>query len=111
TVHLEVANGEVDLPAMIDGMIPAQTYVYTGDDQFTSLDGRTTLTFDKQINGHIYLGITSYIEFPGLGQSVLAYYEAQKLAPNPLTKEVKNGWQERNGLTYYAVDEKINSLF
>lgn len=111
TVHIEVANGEVDLPAMIDGMIPAQTYVYTGDDQFTSLDGRTTLTFDKQINGHIYLGITSYIEFPGLGQSVLAYYEAQKLAPNPLTKEVKNGWQERNGLTYYAVDEKINSLF
>lgn len=41
----------------------------------------------------------------------MAYYEYQKLGENPLDKTVADAWKEREGWTYYALDEKINSLF
>ncbi|RCX17670.1 CubicO group peptidase (beta-lactamase class C family) [Fontibacillus phaseoli] len=111
TLQITIGNGEVDLPGMMDGLIPEQTYVYTGDREFTGKDGRTVISFDDQSNGHTYVRVKSYLELPGLGQSVIAYYESQKLANNPLADSVAQTWTERNGKTYYAVDEKINSLF
>lgn len=110
TIQITMENGEVKLPGLM-GMIPEQTYVYTGDGEFTGKDGRTVISFDKQTNGHTYVRVRSYLEFPGLGQSVIAYYEYQKLGDNPLEDTVNGVWEERNGRTYYALDEKINSLF
>lgn len=111
TLSIKIGNGEVDLPEMMDGLIPAQTYVYTGNREFTGKDGRTVISFDDQKNGHTYVRVKSYLVFPGLGQSVIAYYEWQKLNNIQLTDTVAKTWKERNGRTYYAVDEKINSLF
>lgn len=111
TLWITVSNGKVDLPEMMDGLIPAQTYVYTGDREFTGKDGITVISFDEEKNGHTYVRVKSYLDFPGIGQSVIAYYEWQKLTANQLGSEVANTWKERNGKTYYAVDEKINSLF
>ncbi|WP_454192861.1 serine hydrolase domain-containing protein [Paenibacillus sp. Marseille-Q7038] len=111
TLRITVGNGKVDLPGMMDGLIPAQTYVYTGDHEFTSKDGITVISFDEQKNGHTYVRVKSYLDFPGIGQSVIAYYEWQKLNDNQLGGTVTNTWKERNGKAYYAVDEKINSLF
>lgn len=110
TLRITVDNGEVKLPTLM-GLIPEQTYVYTGEDEFTGTDGRTVISFDKQTNGHTYIRVKSHLEFPGLGQAVMAYYEYQKLADNPVTETVSKAWKERNGRTYYALDEKINSLF
>ncbi len=111
TRQVTINNGEVDLPGMMDGLIPEQTYVYTGDREFTGKDGRTVISFDDQTNGHKYIRVKSVLELPGLGQSPIAYYEDQKLDHNPLTDSVAQVWTERNGKTYYVVDEKINSLF
>ncbi|RRJ67371.1 class A beta-lactamase-related serine hydrolase [Paenibacillus oralis] len=111
TLHVTIENGEVELPGLLSGMIPAQTYVYTGEEEFTGVDGRTVISFDEQTNGHTYIRVKTYLEFPGLGQSVMAYYEYQKLDENPLDKTVAEAWTEREGRTYYALDEKINSLF
>lgn len=111
TLRIKIGNGEVDLPGMMDGLIPAQTYVYTGNREFTGKDGRTVISFDEQKNGHTYVRVKSYLVFPGIGQSVIAYYEWQKLSDHQLTEAVTHTWKERNGRTYYAVDEKINSLF
>ncbi|PZD96643.1 serine hydrolase [Paenibacillus sambharensis] len=111
TLRITIDNGEVALPGMLGGIIPGQTFVYTGEGEFTGKDGRTVISFDEQANGHTYARVKSVLEFPGLGQSVLAYYEWQKLEKNPLARPVAKAWKKRDGKTYYAVDEKINSAF
>ncbi|CAM4295445.1 serine hydrolase domain-containing protein [Paenibacillus tarimensis] len=111
TLRIKVGSGKVVLPGMLGGIIPGQTFVYTGEGEFTSKDGRTVISFDEQMNGQTYVRVKSVLEFPGLGQSVIAYYEWQKLRKNPLPHSVAKAWKKRNGKTYYAVDEKINSLF
>jgi len=108
--RITIANGQIAMPALLAGFIPEQAYVYTGSGEFTGKDGRTVISFDDQSNGHTYVRVKSVLEFPGLGQSVIAYYEWQKLTDNPLDDTVEAAWEARNGKTFYAVDEKINSL-
>lgn len=111
TLDIAVEDGQIKLPGLMDGLIPEQTYVYTGGSQFTGEDGLTVISFDDQSNGHTYVRVKSVLEFPGLGQSPMAYYEYQRLDANPLTELVAGAWSKRDQQTYYAVDEKINSLF
>ncbi|WP_044482372.1 serine hydrolase domain-containing protein [Paenibacillus antibioticophila] len=111
TLKVSIKDGEIAMPGLLSGMIPEQNYVYTGDGEFTSEDGRTLISFDEQTNGHTYIRTRANLEFPGLGQTLMAYYEYQKLGENVLSPEVSKVWQQRDGKTYYALDEKINSLF
>lgn len=111
TLHLTIDNGQFNLPALMDGLIPEQTYVYTGEGEFTGKDGSTIISFDDQTNGHTYIRVKSVLQFPGIGQSDMIYYEYEKLNPSPVAGTVADAWKVRNGKTYYAVDEKINSLF
>ncbi|KJD46447.1 serine hydrolase domain-containing protein [Paenibacillus terrae] len=110
TINVEIKNGEFDLPAL-EGFVPAQKYVYTGDGQFKSSDGSVVVSFDKQKNGKTYIKANLYLNFPGLGQMVMVTYEYQKLDANPLNPAVKKAWENRNGKNYYALDEKISSIF
>ncbi|WP_246281256.1 serine hydrolase domain-containing protein [Saccharibacillus qingshengii] len=111
TRELKIQNSEIQMPALMSDMIPAQTYVYTGKGEFTSEDGRTVLGFDEQTNGHTYMRIRSDIALPGIGNSRMAFYESQKLDQNPVDASAAAAWAKRQGKTYYALDEKINSLF
>ncbi len=111
TRELKIQNGKIDMPAMMSDLIPAQAYVYTGKGEFTSADGRTILAFDEQTNGHTYLRVRSDIELPGIGNSRMAFYEMQKLDSHSVDPSVAAIWKERNGKSYYALDEKINSFF
>lgn len=111
TRNVKIENGEIQMPALMSDMIPAQAYVYTGDGEFTSEDGRTVLGFDEQTNGHTYVRISSDIELPSIGTSRMAFYEVQKLDSNPVEASAAAAWKEREGKAYYALDEKINSLF
>lgn len=110
TINVEIKNGEFDLPAL-EGFVPAQKYVYTGDGQFKSSDGSVAVSFDKQKNGKTYIKANIYLNFPGLGQMVMVVYEYQKLDANPLNTTVKKEWENRKGKNYYALDEKISSIF
>ncbi|EPY05814.1 beta-lactamase class c domain (pbpx family) containing protein [Paenibacillus alvei TS-15] len=111
TINMEIKNGEIDLPAQNGGLIPAQTYVYTGDGQFKSKDGSVTASFDKQTNGKTYVKLNAYTNNEGLGQSMMVFYAYQKLDSNPLQQTTKKVWENRNGKSYYRVDEKITSVF
>ncbi|MDY7991339.1 serine hydrolase domain-containing protein [Paenibacillus polymyxa] len=111
TINVEIKNGEFDLPAFLDGFVPAQKYVYTGNGQFKSNDGSVAISFDKQKNGKTYIKANLYLNFPGLGQMVMVTYEYQKLDANPVNPIVKKAWENRNGKNYYALDEKISSIF
>lgn len=55
TLRVTIENGEVELPGLLSGMIPAQTYVYTGEEEFTGADGRTVISFDDKTNGRSYV--------------------------------------------------------
>lgn len=110
TVNLEVKNGEIDLPALVSGLIPPQKYVYTGNGQFKNNDGNVAISFDQPKNGKTYLKLNTYINFPGLGQTVMVMYEYQKLDSNPLNQSTKTVWKHRDGKNYYALDEKITSV-
>ncbi len=111
TRTITIKDGKIEMPAMMSDLIPAQAYVYTGDQQFTSEDGRAILAFDKQTNGHTYVRIRSDLVFPGIGHARLAFYDLQKLDKNPVDASVAAAWKQREGKSYYAVDEKINSFF
>lgn len=111
TINVEIKNGELELPAFLDGIVPAQKYVYTGNGEFKSSDGSVAIGFDKQKNGKTYIKANFYVNFPGLGQMVMVTYEYQKLDANPLNTTVKKAWEHRNGKNYYALDEKISSIF
>jgi len=109
TVNLEFKNGEIDLPAL-SGLIPPQKYVYIGKGQFKNNDGNVTISFDQPKNGKTYLKLSNYLNFPGLGQTVMVTYEYQKLDSNPLNQSTQTVWEQRNGKNYYALDEKITSF-
>ncbi|MRN56372.1 serine hydrolase domain-containing protein [Paenibacillus monticola] len=110
TTNMEIINGEITLPAL-EGFIPSQQYVYSGDGKFKSSDGSVTVSFDKQTNGKTYLKVNAYLNFPGIGQMVMATYDYQKLDANPLNQTSEKAWKNRNGKNYYALDEKITSIF
>ncbi|GBF75546.1 serine hydrolase [Paenibacillus sp. 598K] len=111
TVHIEMKNSEIRLPVLLGGLIPEQTYSYTGDGQFTSSDGRLTASFVDESNGKTYLKLDANLDLPGLGGLNMITYAFQKLDKNPVPAAMKKVWEERNGKNYYAVDEKITSLF
>lgn len=111
TMKVVIQQGQMELAAQMGGLIPAQTYVYTGNGRFTSSDGTANVSFVKETNGKTYLKLDAYLNFPGLSQMHMASYEYQKLEAQPLSQKVKETWETRNGKTYYALDEKINSLF
>lgn len=111
TREVKIENGEIEMPALMSALIPAQAYVYTGNNEFTSADGRSVLGFDEQTNGHTYMRVRSDMELPGIGSAHMAFYEVQKLDANPLTASTAAAWKQRAGKTYYALDEKINSFF
>lgn len=111
TRTIKIENSEIQMPALMSDLIPAQAYVYTGNGEFTSEDGRSVLGFDEQTNGHTYVRVRSDMELPALGTSRMAFYEVQKLDANPVEASAAAAWKQREGKTYYALDEKINSLF
>lgn len=111
TINIGIKNGEIDLPALSGGEIPPQKYVYTGNGQFKNKDGNVAISFDQQKNGKTYLKVNAYTNLPGLGQSVAVMYEYQKLDTNLLNQTTKKVWENRNGKSYYALDEKITSGF
>ncbi|MCG7381244.1 serine hydrolase domain-containing protein [Paenibacillus sp. ACRRY] len=111
TLKIDIQNGEFKLPALQGGLIPEQNYVYTGEGQFTSPDGSVKISFEKENKDKIYVKVMANIALPGLGQMVMNTYDYQKLEHNALDSATKEKWEARNGSKYYALDEKITSIF
>ncbi|MBW7457686.1 beta-lactamase family protein, partial [Paenibacillus sepulcri] len=103
-------EGELSVSSVQMPEAPAEKYVYTADGSFMSADGNTKLSFMKEENGHTYLWIRAYVSLPGLGQTALSHYSAEKLEANSITEESAAAWKERSGKKYYLVDEKYTSL-
>ncbi|MFD0586956.1 serine hydrolase domain-containing protein [Paenibacillus sp. GCM10027627] len=109
TVHLEIKNGEI-FPELSTAMGPPQKFVYTGNGQFKNKDGSVVVSFDRAKNGKTYIKYYGYQSYPGLGQMLMGVYIYQKLDRNPLDQNIQKAWEQRNGKTYYRLDEKISSV-
>lgn len=88
-----------------------QQFVYTGDNKFYYIDGSAYVTFSQAKNGNTYLYVSGYANLSGIGQTVSDGYQAQKLAANPITAEVKAAWAERAGKKYMMINEKYSSEY
>ncbi|MBU5351468.1 beta-lactamase family protein [Paenibacillus barcinonensis] len=84
-------------------------YIYTSDGTFVNKEGTQKLKFVEESNGQIYLWSRSYMSIPGLGQLAFSEYTAQKLESNELSSEIQEAWNQREGNTYYLLNEKYTS--
>ncbi|GFN34100.1 serine hydrolase domain-containing protein [Paenibacillus xylaniclasticus] len=89
---------------------PAEKYTYSEDGSFLSDDGSVKINIVKEDNGRTYLWTQQYITIPGFSQLALSEYAAEKLAPNEVSEEVLAAWKERDGKTYYLINEKYTSV-
>lgn len=88
-----------------------QQYIYTGDNKFYYTDGSAYVSFEQAKNGLTYLYVSGYTTLPGIGQSISNGYQAQKLAANPISAELKSIWEKRGESTYFTVNEKYSSEY
>ncbi|WP_314591103.1 serine hydrolase domain-containing protein [Paenibacillus terrigena] len=89
---------------------PEEIYVYTAYGSFVNKDGTSKLSLVTEKNGRTYLKRSSYRTEPGLGQDALSEYAAEKLEDNNLSKETASAWKKREGVKFYLVNEKFNSM-
>ncbi|HEY4391943.1 MAG TPA: serine hydrolase domain-containing protein [Paenibacillus sp.] len=109
-VKLDISkDGQLSLSSVAIPDAPAQSFMYIEDGSFVSADGSTKLSFVTEDNGRTYLWVRAYSAIPGLGQMAMSEYQAEKLEPNELSKDVAKAWEAREGKTYFLVNEKYTS--
>ncbi|MGE7625507.1 serine hydrolase domain-containing protein [Viridibacillus sp. NPDC096237] len=97
-------NGELILPANLE-----EKYVYTANGSFINETGTSKLNFVTEKNRRTYLRESTFISLPGLGQTAVTQYLAEKLEDNVLSKETTAAWAKREGVKFYLVNEKYSS--
>lgn len=103
-------NGTLKLgyPEMKD--IPETELFYTINDDFATPDGSARIRFVQESNGKLYMQQDSFSSLPLLGQTVSYDYVAEKMPQNEISNEAWSIWTNRNGKSYYLVDEPYNSI-
>ncbi|MBB6692822.1 beta-lactamase family protein [Cohnella xylanilytica] len=111
TMKVEISpSGELSLSTEQAPDYPAEKYEYSADGNFRSADGNTMIRFVTEENGRTYLWTRQYASLPGLGQTALSLYSAEKLQPRELSAETAAAWAKREGKKYYLLNEKHTSL-
>ncbi|WP_027094714.1 serine hydrolase domain-containing protein [Cohnella thermotolerans] len=111
TIKAEISKtGEMTLSLEQMPDYPAEKYEYSADGSFRSADGNTKISFVTEENGRTYLWTRQYASLPGLGQTALSLYSAEKLEPRDLPEETAAAWKQRDGKKYYLLNEKYTSL-
>ena len=99
---------EITVPGVEDYK---ETYLHQGDGIFTDSNGLVKVSFVKETNDNTYIKVEGPGIYPGLGQLYATQYNGQKIEPNPLSGQVAQAWEARDGKRYYVVDEKYTSQF
>jgi len=111
TVKIDITEGGVmSITSEQSPDNPAQIFKYSEDGMFHSPDGNALISFVTEKNGRTYLWLRQYISFPGLGQTAISSYNAEKLQPQDIPAETKKAWMQRDGKRYYLLTEKYTSI-
>lgn len=101
--------GELSVSMLTAPDNPIQTYSYA-DGSFVNKEGTEKIKFIEEKNGHTYLWSSLYFNVPGLPQTAVSEYKAEKLEANILTKDIASIWEKREGEKYYLMNEKYSSM-
>ncbi|AZK47593.1 serine hydrolase domain-containing protein [Paenibacillus lentus] len=103
-------EGELTVSVLNIPNYPPEKFIYTAGGSFVKEDGSAKASFVREQNGRIYLWLREYTALPGLGQTALSQYTAEKLEAHSLPTEVQAAWKKREGKKYFAVNEKYSSV-
>lgn len=103
-------DGEMSVSSIQMPDYPAEQYVYTADGSFANADGTAKVSFVTKENGRTYLWVRSYASLPGLGQTAISQFSAEKLPAHEVSEETAKAWKERDGKQYYLLNEKYTSI-
>jgi len=109
---LKVAISDDGTLTLSNVLVPnsgTQKFIYTGEGKFFYTDGSTYISFVEEDNVNTYLYSAGYSLLPSLGQFANASYQAQKIAANLITPEMKAIWEKRAGKNYFFINEKYTS--
>ncbi|MEA4988495.1 MAG: serine hydrolase domain-containing protein [Anaerovorax sp.] len=109
TYGIEFEKDSFTIPEGLDGMIPAEKFIYIGNMEFKNESGTATATFKETKNNKTYLQVKKYMDFPGLGQVISTDFQSMKLPHNTREQDVLKTWEKRDGKKYFALLEKPNS--
>ncbi|MFB9324922.1 serine hydrolase domain-containing protein [Paenibacillus aurantiacus] len=110
TVNIEISEGgDMSITSEQSPGIPAQVYKYSADGTFRSADGNAMLSFVTEENGRTYVWVRRYASLPGIGQTAVSEYNAEKLTPQDLPTKTREAWMKRDGKKYYLLNEKYTS--
>lgn len=87
----------------------SRQYIYCGEGLFMDETGLDSLYFLEQ-EGNIYLMQEAYGELPGVGETMIHQYVAQKLPENEISDEVLASWEERCEKLYVLASDKYSSV-
>lgn len=111
TTNIEITEGGVmSVTSEQPSDNPVQSYEYSADGTFRSTNGNTMISFVTKENGRTYLWVRKYVSLPGLGQTAVSEYSAEKLQPQDLPAETTAAWIQRDGKRYYLLNQKYTSL-
>lgn len=108
-IKVAIKDGELSISVPIIPGYPEQKFVYTSDGSFINQEGTSKVSIVSE-NGHTYLWFKEYASVPGLGQLAVSQYAVEKLESQALPKETEDIWANREGKTYFIVNEKYSSL-
>jgi len=103
-------GGELSVSTVSAPNRSVQTYTYTENGSFVNDEGTEKIKFVVEENGRTYLWSGLYLTVPGLPQTAISEYKAEKLEANELSKDVAAAWENREGQKYYLVSEKYSSM-
>ena len=108
---IKFIDSEIEMPSMLQDMVPAQKYIYAGDGKFISADGKNTVFFSEVKGGLTFIQCNLNIELPGIGLIAWRGFDYQKLEKNPINDDIAAVWEKRNGKKYILVDDFYTSAF
>ncbi len=109
-VNIEIKDNEIELGALLSGMVPPQKYIYNGDGRFVSADGVNSVHFEVTADGPTFLQGDICIDLPGVGQIMWKAYLYQKLEKNPIDAKLAEVWKARDGKKYLLANELYTSM-
>lgn len=111
TINIDITEGGVmSITSEQSPDNPAQIYEYSADGTFRSADGTVMISLVTKENGRTYLWIRQYASLPGIGQTAVSVYNAEKLQPQDLPTKTIKAWIQRDGKKYFLLNEKYTSL-
>ncbi|WP_425495295.1 serine hydrolase domain-containing protein [Paenibacillus tengchongensis] len=111
TMNIDIAEGGImSVTSEQPSGNSVQMYWYSADGTFRNAEGDTMISFVTEENGRTYLWLRQYAVVPGLGQTAISMYSAEKLQPQDLPAETLEAWMQRDGKKYYLLTEKYTSL-